>query len=224
MDAIEAIHGRRSIRSYGLEPVPEATIEVLLRAAMAAPSAGNQQPWQFVVLDDRKLLDRIPEYHPYASALREAPVGIVVCGDTRLEKYKGFWVQDCSAAIQNLLVAAHAEGLGTVWLGVYPLGDRVRETQKLLDLPEEVLPLAVIALGTLESRRAMKAIAGACLKRGWTLRRRLSSEGPIVQAGVSLLATRWSESRTARRVLRLAARSKDMSRLFHSFSIPFNKL
>jgi len=147
MDTFEAIHGRRSIRSYTSGPVPEETVAEILKAAMAAPSAGNEQPWQFIVLDDRTILDRIPEYHPYASALRESPVGIVVCGDTRLEKYKGFWIQDCCAAIQNLLVAAHAKGLGTVWLGVHPLEDRVRKTQQLLNLPDEVIPLAVIALG-----------------------------------------------------------------------------
>ena len=114
---------------------------------MAAPSAGNQQPWHFIVLDDRELLDAIPEYHPYASALKRAPVAVVVCGDTRAEKHAGYWVQDCCAAIQNLLLATHAKGLGAVWLGVHPREDRERATRKLLDIPEEVVPLAVIAMG-----------------------------------------------------------------------------
>ena len=147
MDAFEAIHGRRSIRSYTSEAIPEDVIEDLLKAAMAAPSAGNQQPWQFVVIDDRKLLDAIPEYHEHSAMLKQAPLAIAMCGDQRLERHKGFWVQDCSAATQNLLLAAHAKGLGAVWLGIYPVEERVKKTQQLLGLPKEVIPLAVVALG-----------------------------------------------------------------------------
>ena len=147
MDALEAIHGRRSIRSYTQEPVTEAQINQLLRAAMAAPSAGNQQPWHFVVLDDRAVLDRVPDFHPYSAMLRQAPAAVVVCADLRLEKHAGYWVQDCSAATQNLLLAAHALGLGAVWLGFHPREDRVRGARKLLGLPEEVAPLAIVALG-----------------------------------------------------------------------------
>lgn len=147
MDAIEAIHGRRSIRSYTDEPVSEEDIDVLLEAAMAAPSAGNQQPWHFVVIDERRLLDAIPEYHQYAAMLREAPLAIAVCGDMEEEKHEGFWVQDCSAAVENLLVAVHARGLGAVWLGVHPDPERVRGTQQLLNLPDQVVPLAIISIG-----------------------------------------------------------------------------
>jgi nitroreductase len=147
MEAFEAIHGRRSIRRYTAQPVAEEMVEKLLRAAMAAPSAGNQQPWQFVVIDDRATLNAIPQFHPYSAMLREAPLAIVICGDERQEKYKGYWVQDCSAATQNLLLAAHALGLGAVWLGVYPLSDRVAKTQELLGLPSHVIPLAIVAVG-----------------------------------------------------------------------------
>lgn len=147
MEALEAIHGRRSIRRYTAQPVSEEMIEKMLRAAMAAPSAGNQQPWQFVVIDDRKILDAIPKFHPYSAMLREAPLAIVVCGDERQERYKGYWVQDCSAATQNLLLAAHALGLGAVWLGVYPIMDRVAKAQELLGLPSQVIPLAIVAVG-----------------------------------------------------------------------------
>ena len=147
MEAIEAIHGRRSIRSYTDEPVSEEDIEILLKAAMAAPSAGNQQPWHFVVIDDREVLDAIPEYHQYAAMLQEAPLAIAVCGDVEEEKHEGFWVQDCSAAIENLLLAAHSRGLGAVWLGVHPDASRVRGLRKLLDLPDSVVPLAVISIG-----------------------------------------------------------------------------
>jgi nitroreductase len=123
MEAFEAILSRRSIRKYLPTPVSEHDIHQLLDAAMNAPSSSNGQPWHFVVVSDRKLLDEIPRFHAYSGMLKEAPLAVVVCGDTSLEKTKGVWVQDCSAATQNLLLAARALGLGSVWLGVYPLED-----------------------------------------------------------------------------------------------------
>ena len=147
MDTIEAIRTRRSIRRYTGETVPDDVLTEILKAAMSAPSAGNQQPWQFVVVADRRLRDEIPTFHPYAQMVREAPIAIVVCGDLRLERYRGYWIQDCSAATQNLLLAAHAKGLGAVWVGIYPKEDRVVRLQKLLALPAEVIPLAVVPFG-----------------------------------------------------------------------------
>jgi nitroreductase len=147
MDAMQAILSRRSIRRYTSDPVPSGQVDRLLAAAMAAPSAGNQQPWHFVVLRDRSLLEAIPKFHPYSAMLKEAPLAILVCGDVKLEKHEGFWVQDCSAATENLLLAAHAEGLGAVWLGLYPQPERVAGMRELLGLPENVIPLALIAVG-----------------------------------------------------------------------------
>jgi len=147
METLEAILSRRSVRRYTPEPVPDPVIAEILRAAMSAPSAGNQQPWQFVVVVDRRLRDEIPTFHPYAQMVREAPIVIVVCGDLRLENYRGYWIQDCSAATQNLLLAAHAKGLGAVWVGIYPKEDRVVRLQQLLGLPAEVIPLAVVPIG-----------------------------------------------------------------------------
>lgn len=147
MEVIEAILSRRSIRRYTPQAVPEEVIRQLLEAAMSAPSAGNEQPWQFVVITDRRILDEIPRFHPYSEMLKEASVAIVVCGDLRMEKYKDHWVQDCSAATQNLLLAAHAVGLGAVWVGIYPSEDRVRRTGKLLGLPGHVIPLCVVPVG-----------------------------------------------------------------------------
>jgi nitroreductase len=147
MEAIEAILSRRSIRQYTEQPIPPELIEQILRAAMAAPSARNQQPWQFVVIDDRAILDAIPAINENARMVAQAPCAIVVCGDLDREESKGYWVQDCSAATQNLLVAAHASSLGAVWTGVYPQEERVARIQALLELPGSVIPLAIVALG-----------------------------------------------------------------------------
>lgn len=147
MDAMEAILSRRSIRRYTDQPVPDEVVHDLLKAAMSAPSAGNQQPWHWVVINERRILNEIPGIHPYSAMLKEAPLAVLVCGDLKLETNKGYWVQDCSAATQNLLLAAHATGLGAVWLGVYPREERVVALRKLLGLPEHIVPLALVAIG-----------------------------------------------------------------------------
>ncbi len=147
MDALEALFTRRSVRQYTAEPVSDEHVETLLRAAMAAPSAGNQQVWELVVIDDRRLLDAIPTVHPYARMCTEAPLAIVVCADPARERYAGFWVQDCAASAQNVLIAAHALGLGAVWLGIDPQGDRADAIRALLGLPEHIEPLAIVAIG-----------------------------------------------------------------------------
>lgn len=144
---MENILKRRSIRQYTSEPVGEEQIEQILRAAMSAPSAGNQQPWHFVVITDRALLDRIPEIHPHARMVAQAPVAVAVCGDLSLEKHDGMWLQDCSAATQNLLLAVQALGLGAVWLGVYPREPRMEGLRRLLRLPKQVVPLALVPIG-----------------------------------------------------------------------------
>ncbi|HOA32511.1 MAG TPA: nitroreductase family protein [Clostridia bacterium] len=138
---------RRSIRRYRDMPVTEEQLEEILRAAMAAPSAGNQQPWHFIVINDRSILKEIPKFHPYANMLNEAPCAIVVCGDTSRERHKSYWVQDCSAATQNMLLMAAEMGLGFVWLGVYLREERVSELRKLLDIPDNIIPLNIVAIG-----------------------------------------------------------------------------
>ncbi len=146
MDAMEAILSRRSIRSYTSQKVPDQRIKELLEAAMSAPSAGNQQPWHFVVIDDRSLLEEITRFHPHSGMLKKAQVAILVCLNLDLGD-EGFLVQDGSAATENLLIAAHAKGLGAVWLGIYPLKERITGMIKLLDLPERILPLSLISIG-----------------------------------------------------------------------------
>lgn len=147
MEALEAIHTRRSIRKYDDKPVPDDAIRALLAAAMSAPSACNLQPWQFVVVTERRLLEAIPSINPYAAMAKEAPLGILVCGDTSLEQYPGYWVIDCAAASQNLLLAAHALGLGAVWTGAYPRPERMDGYRRLLQLPANVMPHALIVVG-----------------------------------------------------------------------------
>ena len=147
MDAVEAILSRRSIRKYTSQPVPPELVDELLKAAMSAPSAGNEQPWHFVVIRDREILNEIPKFHAYSRMLREASVAVLVCGDLKEQRHEAFWIQDCSAATQNILVAAHARGLGAVWLGVYPRQKRIDGLRKLLGIPEHVVPLSLISIG-----------------------------------------------------------------------------
>ncbi len=147
MDTLEAIFTRRSIRSFTDERVSEQDLYDLLRAGMQAPSARNEQPWHFVVIDDPELLHAIPDFHPHSKMLYEAPLAILVCSDRKLETKRASWLQDCSAATENILLAAHAKGLGGVWLGIFPDAERVKGMQELLSLPEDVRPVALLAIG-----------------------------------------------------------------------------
>jgi nitroreductase len=147
MDTLEAIFTRRSVRDYTGDPVSEEDLLDLLRAGMQAPSARNEQPWHFVVIDDPELLHAIPVFHPYSKMLMQAPLAILVCSDRKLESKRASWLQDCSAATQNILLAAHAKGLGAVWLGIFPDSERVFGMQSLLNLPKEIRPVALIAVG-----------------------------------------------------------------------------
>ncbi len=143
----DPVLSRRSIRKYTDQPVDDATVERLLRAAMAAPSAGNQQPWQFVVLRDRDTLRAVDEWHPYAKMLPESPVAVVVCADPTSAKWPQMWVQDCAAATENLLIEAELLGLGAVWLGIHPLPEREAALRELLGIPAHVVPFAIVPFG-----------------------------------------------------------------------------
>jgi nitroreductase len=144
---MDAILKRRSIRKYTGEPVPENALKDLLEAAMAAPSAGNEQPWHFIIIKDRAILDQIPRVHPYSRMIKQTPVAILVCGDLNLAAHGEMWVQDCAAATENLLIAVQARGLGAVWLGVYPREERMDGLRKLLGIPENVVPFSLIPVG-----------------------------------------------------------------------------
>lgn len=143
----EIIITRRSIRKYTKQAVNQDQIEQLLQAAMYAPSARNEQPWHFIAVTDREMLDKIMQSHPYAAMLKDAPLAIVVCADENIEKTEGYWIQDCAAATQNILLSAHAMGLGSVWLGVFPRKERVAAIKQLFHLPDNIKPLSIIAIG-----------------------------------------------------------------------------
>jgi nitroreductase len=147
METLQAILTRRSVRSFSSEPVANEDLQDLLRAGMQAPSAKNEQPWHFVVIEDPNLLRAIPDFHPHAQMLLEAPLAVLVCSDRKLETKRASWLQDCSAATQNILLAAHAKGLGAVWLGIFPDSERVFGMQELVDLPKDVRPVALVAVG-----------------------------------------------------------------------------
>ncbi|GAP22278.1 nitroreductase family protein [Leptolinea tardivitalis] len=147
MDVLEAILSRRSIRKYTDEPVTDQEIDMILQAAMAAPSSGNARPWHFIVIRNHETLDEIARVHPYAGMLPQAKVAILVCADEKLENHPGRWPQDCAAATENILLAAHAQGLGAVWIGLHPESERMAVAKKLFGLPDSVHALSLVAIG-----------------------------------------------------------------------------
>ena len=147
LDAMKAILGRRSIRKFTGEAIPDEDVKLFLEAAMAAPSACNQQPWHYVVVRSRETFSRFMEAQRYTRMLEKASVAVVVCADPELQTCPGFWVQDCSAATENLLLAVHALGYGATWCGLYPNDDVVWKVRELLGLPKQVYPLCVVAIG-----------------------------------------------------------------------------
>ncbi|MBD3205358.1 nitroreductase family protein [Candidatus Bathyarchaeota archaeon] len=146
MEALDAILTRRSIRDYTDETVSSEEERQLLEAAMAAPSAHNKQPWHFIVIRDKGTLSKIPEYHQYSKMLKQASLGIVICGDHDIQN-TDFWIHDCSAATENILIAANAMGLGAVWLGVHPSKDLINNTKELLGIPDNITPLGIVSVG-----------------------------------------------------------------------------
>lgn len=147
-EAIKNIMTRTSIRKYTDQPVSKADIETLLRAGMAAPTAVNRQPWHFVVVTDKAKLKELSGGR--GGMLEQCALAIVVCGNmekTMQGKGQEFWIQDCSAATENILLAANALGLGAVWTGGYPMEERVASISKALKLPETIIPLCTIVIG-----------------------------------------------------------------------------
>jgi nitroreductase len=144
---MDAILSRTNVRNYSEQTVSHESVRKLLEAAMAAHSAGDERPWHFVVVEDAGTRERIADIHPFAHMVPQAPAAIFVCGDPTLQKHSGFWVQDCAAATENILIEAHSLGLGAVWLGIYPVEGRVQNFRKLLGLPPHVIPFALTPVG-----------------------------------------------------------------------------
>lgn len=147
--ALESIFARRSIREYEAKDVDESLVSDLLQAAMAAPSAVAKDPWEFIVVRDKEMLRRVAEGLPNGQMLAHAAVGIVVCGDPNRvhDGQLSYLLQDCAAAIENLLLAASMLGLGACWLGVHPREERVAHVRSLLNVPEPVTPISVVSIG-----------------------------------------------------------------------------
>lgn len=153
MDILDAIFTRRSIRKFTGEQVSEEALKTILKAGFSAPSAHNHRPQHFVVVREKSLLESIAGFHPYAKMLPGAGCGIIVCGDSEKQKATGFLVEDCSASIQNMLLAAHGLGLGAVWCGLYPITELTESVAKLLKLPSSIIPVGLIALGHKDQER-----------------------------------------------------------------------
>lgn len=153
---MEAIFKRRSIRKYNKDiDVTKEQIEKVLRAGMAAPSAGDGREWEFVVFRSQEIKDKIMKVHDHSKALETAPVGIVVCADIEKQAYKEYdwWIQDCAAAIENMLIEATFLGLGSLWLGIHSRAERVEGVKEIFGLPESVMPVGIVVLGTPEKER-----------------------------------------------------------------------
>lgn len=148
---LNVIQNRKSVRRYTDQAVSKEEINTLLKAGMAAPTAGNKQPWAFVAVSDKQILAKLGDALPYAKMTKTASAAIVVCGDLT-KTFDGeveslYWVQDASAASENILLAVEAMELGAVWTGVYPMMERVELVQDILDIDEHLVPLNVIAIG-----------------------------------------------------------------------------
>ena len=147
MNTLDAILNRRSIRKFTSQIISKELINQLLEAGMYAPSARNTRAWHFVVIENREVLDRLAVAHPYGKMLMQSTLAILVCGDDSLEETKGYHAVNCSAATQNMLLAAHELEIGSVWLGVYPREQRMLDIATLLELPNKFMPIKLIAFG-----------------------------------------------------------------------------
>lgn len=147
METLEAIRTRRSIRKFKSAAVPDDLIKKILEAAMYAPSARDTQPWHFILVTNKNILHKIPRIHPHANMVYEAPLAILICGDTNIESIPEYLAVNCSAATQNLLLAAHDLGLGGVWLGLYPRKERMEPLVQMFELPKNIIPISLVAIG-----------------------------------------------------------------------------
>ena len=146
METIRALMTRRSVRAWKPEPVTGEQRKIILEAAMNAPSAADARPWHFVTMDDPDVIGRFTGFGG-TEMLANATFMVLVCGDVAREIYPGFWPQDCSCAAQNMQLAAHDIGVGCVWIAIYPIEDRVQACREILDVPDDITPFALLAMG-----------------------------------------------------------------------------
>lgn len=181
---MDPVLSRRSTQEYTDQPVSDEMVRTLLKAAMSAPSAGDERPWHFVVIRDRLVRERIPEVHRFAPMAPFAPVALLVCGDESLQKHRGFWVQDCAAATENVLIEAQLLGLGADWLGVYPVEGRVQGFRRLLNIPERVIPFALVLVGYPAQRKkpAERYDESRVHTNGWDSSGSGNSRGPLARS------------------------------------------
>jgi nitroreductase len=150
MELYEGLITRRSIRKYTGGTIPDEEIKMIIKAGMYAPSANNKRPWHFIIVDNRTQIGRIMKVHPYSAMLSGASHAIVVCGDETLQSGQMYYPLDCSAATQNILLAAHSMGYGAVWLGVHPRAERIKEIGEIFGLPAHIVPVSIISIGVPE--------------------------------------------------------------------------
>ncbi len=147
-EAIKNLMTRRSVRAFTDQAVTEQQLDIILRAAMAAPSAYNEQPWEFIIVDDKAKLEAISKINKYATYAKHAPLGILTCVDTnKIKHQQGYGIIDVSIATQNILLAVHALGLGATWTGIYPNEELIPPFIKEFNLPENIIPLAFVPIG-----------------------------------------------------------------------------
>ncbi len=148
MDLEEGLLTRRSVRQFQSgKKISKQNLEDMLRAAMYAPSARNCQPWEFLVINDKNIFQEIMAIHPYCSFLADADLAVIVCGNLSEQCDDNYWIGDCAAATENLLLSVHAQDLGACWCGIYPVEERVKAFIKLFDLPKNIMPFALVVIG-----------------------------------------------------------------------------
>lgn len=149
-DALSVIHNRKSVRKYTDKPVEKETMHVLIKAAMAACTSADKRPWSFIGITEKSKLFGLSNALKYGKMLKDAGAAIAVCGipqPAMPDLANEFWVQDCAAATQNILLAAEAIQLGAVWIGIYPMTDRILFVRQILQIPEDVFPFSIVSLG-----------------------------------------------------------------------------